>query len=242
MAEIENLSISISANAAEAIAEINKLASALGKFSGASNSAGNSAGRTADKVQDLGTVTAHEAEETGEAAAATKTFGDRLKAVGINVDAIKDRFKSLTGRVGSFFSMIKRVATYRAIRAALRMITDGFKEGIKNFYDYSKSIDGNFAKSMDNLATSAQYLKNSLGTLAAPLVEALSPALEWIIDKLVTVIVFIIFVLCLYLIVSRIVRIVSRSKKGDAGCGTCTEASCPLRNASSQTKKCSVKR
>lgn len=191
MAEIENLSISISANAADAVAEINKLASALSKFSGASNSAGNSAGRTADKVQDLGTATAQEAEETGEAAAATKTFGDRLKAAGINVDAVKSKFGKLTGGIKSFFGMITRVAKYRAIRAALRMITDGFKEGIKNFYDYSRSVNGNFAKSMDNLATSAQYLKNSLGTLAAPLVEALSPALEWIIDKLVTVINYI---------------------------------------------------
>lgn len=191
MAEIENLSISISANAAEAIAEINKLASALGKFSGASNSAGNSAGRTADKVQDLGTATAQEAEETGEAAAATKTFGDMLRAAGINVDAVKGKFGKLTGGIKSFFGMITRVAKYRAIRAALRMITDGFKEGIKNFYDYSKSVDGNFAKSMDNLATSAQYLKNSLGTLAAPLMEALSPVLEGFIDQLVTVINYI---------------------------------------------------
>ena len=108
MAEIENLSISISANAREAIAELDKLASALGKFGRASNKAAGAAGQTADEVKDMGSVTAQAGEQTGEAAVATKTFGDRLKATGINVDAVKGRFGKLTGGIKSFFGMIAR--------------------------------------------------------------------------------------------------------------------------------------
>lgn len=50
-------------------------------------------------------------------------------------------------------------------------------------------------------------------------------------------IVALIFALCLYIIVRRIARMVSRAKKGDSRCSTCTDASCPLRDAAS--KKCS---
>ena len=51
-------------------------------------------------------------------------------------------------------------------------------------------------------------------------------------------IVALIFALCLYWVVRRVVRIVSRAKKGDSACASCTEVSCPLRNASSLVKKC----
>lgn len=207
MAEIENLSISISANAAEAIAEINRLASALNKFGGASNSAGNSAGRTADKVQDLGTVTAQEAKETGEAAAATNSFSASLmKAVGVagkfarglgnvvkGAALLPVTFgKKLIGNIGdaakgvaNFFGQIKRVAMYRAIRAAIKFITEGFQEGMKNLYAWSSSVNGEFARSMNTLSTASKYAGNSIAAMAAPLINALAPAIDFVVDKLV---------------------------------------------------------
>ena len=51
-------------------------------------------------------------------------------------------------------------------------------------------------------------------------------------------IVTLIFVVCLFFVVRRTARIISRAKKGASQCDTCTEVSCPLRNASSKTKKC----
>ena len=51
------------------------------------------------------------------------------------------------------------------------------------------------------------------------------------------IIVGIVFAVCIYLIARRIMRIVSRAKKGDAKCHTCTETSCPLHEAY-ETKKC----
>ena len=51
-------------------------------------------------------------------------------------------------------------------------------------------------------------------------------------------IVIAVFAACLYFVVRRIVRIVSRVKKGNPRCETCTETSCPLREASNSKKKC----
>ena len=49
-------------------------------------------------------------------------------------------------------------------------------------------------------------------------------------------IVILIFALCICFVVLRIVRMVSRAKKGDARCLTCTEESCPLHGTASKAK------
>lgn len=54
-------------------------------------------------------------------------------------------------------------------------LTQAMKEGINNLYQYSNLMGGTFAQSMDRLATSGQYLKNSLGAMAAPIINALAP-------------------------------------------------------------------
>lgn len=93
-----------------------------------------------------------------------------------------------TTRLKGFLTRIGRIALYRAIRSAIKEITQGFKEGIDNAYEWSKINGGQLAKSMNSLATSAQYVKNSLGAMAAPLLNALAPAIDFVADKLVALI------------------------------------------------------
>lgn len=92
---------------------------------------------------------------------------------------------STTRRLNNFLSSIKRVALYRAIRTVLKEITQAFQEGTQNLYQYSKAINGEFAKSMDLLATDALYVKNSLGAMSAPIVNNLAPAIDMLTDKFV---------------------------------------------------------
>ena len=91
--------------------------------------------------------------------------------------------KSATGGLSKLLSSIKRIVFYRAIRSVLREITDGIKTGINNLYQFSKAINGTFAKSMDNISSSLLYLKNSIGVAFAPLINAVEPILTAIIDK-----------------------------------------------------------
>lgn len=98
--------------------------------------------------------------------------------------------KSLMGTVGGF----KRILGYRIIRAIIKQITQAFSEGIKNLYGWSKAVGGatingkNFAQTMDGLATSSAYFKNSIGAAIAPLISALAPAIDFVIDKVVALI------------------------------------------------------
>lgn len=88
-------------------------------------------------------------------------------------------------KVTQFLAAIKRIVMYRAIRSAIKAVTQGFKEGMTNLYYYSQMINSQFAKSLDLLATDALYVKNSLGAMAEPIVNAVAPAIDYLTDRFV---------------------------------------------------------
>lgn len=110
-----------------------------------------------------------------------------LGAVGGGIKNLWDRTLGAHSAFFKLFNSIKRVATYRLIRTAIKGITQGVKTGIDNLYQWSAAFDSlrEFANSMDRIATAALYVKNSLGAMAAPLINALAPALDYLADKFV---------------------------------------------------------
>ena len=98
---------------------------------------------------------------------------------------LASRVKESVASLGHLFSAIKRIALYRLIRSVIREITQGLKEGINNIYAYSNALGGEFAAAMDSLASSSLYLKNSLGAMAAPILQSLIPAINFAIERLV---------------------------------------------------------
>lgn len=90
--------------------------------------------------------------------------------------------RKVGGKLSGLLKSFKRVAFYRLVRFILSTITNAFKEGVSNVYQYSKEINGSFAQTMDSLSSSMLQLKNSLGTMAAVLIQWVSPFLEWLID------------------------------------------------------------
>lgn len=102
-----------------------------------------------------------------------------------SIERIGSAAKSSTSKLGQLWAAMKRIAMYRAMRTAIKMVTQAFREGIQNLYQYSSLINGTFKQSMDTLATSALYLKNSLGAMVAPIINALAPAIDMLVDKFV---------------------------------------------------------
>lgn len=105
---------------------------------------------------------------------------------------IKMGWKKLTNSISEVSKKLSRlpkafarVAMYAAFRAIIRQITEALQEGTNNLYQYSKALGGEFASSMDKIATSMQYFKNSVGAMVAPLINALAPAIEYVTDKIV---------------------------------------------------------
>ncbi len=83
----------------------------------------------------------------------------------------------------SLFTAIKRVATYRLIRAAIKFIVDALKEGAEQIAQISPS----FNKTWSSVLASMDKIKGALATIGANLLPILEPILRIVADLLVTV-------------------------------------------------------
>lgn len=106
--------------------------------------------------------------------------------VGLGWDKLKSKISGLIGPVTNLIHSFGRIAMYRALRTAIKAITQGFSEGIKHLYHWSEIVGNEFKNSMDSLTTSAHYLRDSLGAMASPLIDALAPAIEALVEKFVS--------------------------------------------------------
>lgn len=90
----------------------------------------------------------------------------------------------------NFFAGLTRIAKLRMLRGIIRSITQAFKEGTENIYHYSQALGAadasHFANTMDSLASSFLYMKNSIGAVVAPLLTSLLPTIQTIINAFVT--------------------------------------------------------
>ena len=126
-------------------------------------------------------------EKLAPAAKKATTFLDLFKARMRDSAAHASGFSKALQKLNS---SVGRIAFYRAIRSGLKAVTQAFREGISNLYQYStalNSIDAARAKNtMDGFATTALYVKNSLGASLMPVLQSLLPLVNWIADAFVT--------------------------------------------------------
>lgn len=99
--------------------------------------------------------------------------------------AVGNAISGAVGKAKSFFASIKRIAVYRAIRSALKAMTQAFQEGIGNLYQWSAAVGTSFAPAMDSIATSLLYLKNGFAAMFSPIIEYVAPLIQKLADTLV---------------------------------------------------------
>lgn len=128
---------------------------------------------------------------------------NKLEIIGNNIaklpfNFIRNGFSSVgnaisgaASRIGHFLNSLGRIFMYRSIRTILSEISNGFKEGTQNAYQFSKATGGTLSNSLDRVSTSMLYLRNSIGAAVAPLINALAPAIEFVVGKLVQLINFV---------------------------------------------------
>ena len=103
-------------------------------------------------------------------------------------DGLRNGFSRLVAPISNVVKQFNKLAKYRILRAIIKQISEGFKEGVENYYNYSSAINNGFSAAMDSAATSLQTFKNSIGAAVAPLIESLIPVLQQVVSWVVTAI------------------------------------------------------
>lgn len=161
-----------------------------GIFGSAKSAISSSAKSVAQHVQEQKGLNIHLGKTktllngVGTGAKQTAAFMGRLASAPIKkllspLSAVQDRLKHIK------YALLT-VVTYGSIYRIISLFKTGLTDGLDNLYQYSLITGNQFAASMDRAATSLLYLKNSIGAAAAPLVNALAPALDFVVDKVVT--------------------------------------------------------
>lgn len=161
-----------------------------GIFGSAKSAISSSAKSVAQHVQEQKGLNIHLGKTktllngVGTGAKQTAAFMGRLASAPIKkllspLSAVQDKLKHIK------YALLT-VVTYGSIYRIISLFKTGLTDGLDNLYQYSLITGNQFAASMDRAATSLLYLKNSIGAAAAPLVNALAPALDFVVDKVVT--------------------------------------------------------
>lgn len=193
MATLESLEIEIAHSASGAATEIGKVATAVSKLASAltratagfkllkaemgegmisitDNSTSNRTTQIADTITNV-------KQAASGARAATESAAKGIRAMSKEAD------KSRTP-LENFISSLKRIAMYRLLRTIIRAITQAFKEGLENAYNFSKGIaseGSRFAAAMDSMKLAGATMKNQLGSAFIGLLAAIAPIINTII-------------------------------------------------------------
>ena len=138
------------------------------KIRGSSNEASASVQHLIDKVNEL--------RSSMSGLKSVQTTANALKNVG-------NAAKKAATPLSNFASSLKRIAFYRILRGILKSITQAFKEGLKNAYEFSKATgdQAGLAAALDQLATKSLTMKNQLGAAFGQLLTAVTPIIVQII-------------------------------------------------------------
>ena len=112
-----------------------------------------------------------------------------------------EKFKTVMGELGRFgsqvfhnilpkgisnvISQLGRLMKMRILRTIVKSILAGITEGLQNVYQWAKIMGDGFAATMDGMASSVLYLKNSIGAAFAQILSLVAPHINSLIDIIV---------------------------------------------------------
>ena len=189
---IERINIDIQVTSESAEQRIKRLEEALARLQ---NEASGAAVEASGSMEEVGSSATSASSRVSLLTRMMHSLGSSLKSAtkhGLKslfstaiapARSIVGMVNSVKSSIGSIISSFKRIAMYRLFRSAIRLLTQGFKEGTENLYHFSEYAGTQFHSSMDSMATSALYMKNALATIAEPILNHVAPAVELLADR-----------------------------------------------------------
>lgn len=170
----ENVGTAVTANTepiSETAQAVDEAAQAMESYSYSSQSAAYSSEEYAQAMEQINASMPKESKLSNLKTALSGMFATIRSGV--------PSVHSMGGAFSKLQSAIGRIAFYRAIRSAIKAVTSAYKEGITNLYYYSQALNNMDAShasgTMNEFATTALYVKNSLGASLMPVLQSLLP-------------------------------------------------------------------
>lgn len=136
-----------------------------------------------DVEKTVDTITNSEKKATKEGSKLLKTLNDIKKTT---LGGLKNQFEGLLKPIKKLTSTFLRIGFYRLVRSLIKGITSSIKSGIDNLAMYSATINSSDSAranhTLSQLATSFNYLKNSIAAAVMPLIQQFTPAIVKVIN------------------------------------------------------------
>jgi len=121
-------------------------------------------------------------KQTASQALQIKAYADQIEKLKNETNtSAKSVAKNVSGigkSASNLFSSITRIFKTMLIRQAIRALLKGAKEGLDNYYQYSKKINNAFAASMDKTYKGWGQMKNQIGAALGSALNAVLPILN----------------------------------------------------------------
>lgn len=139
-------------------------------------------GKQAEGIKSATKGAADGIKEVSDKAEEAKSSTDRFSAgLAYASSVLKNMRHILPGVVNQLTRMLKM----RILRTIVKNFLAGVTEGLQNVYNWASLVGNSFKATMDGMASSALYLKNSIGAAFASLVSLVAPHINNLIDVLV---------------------------------------------------------
>lgn len=111
---------------------------------------------------------------------ASKSIFNMLTAMPAMVSTAKNVFGGLSSFISSFGGRLLNILNYQVLRQIVRKVIKEFMQGIEDLEIYSSR----FGNTMQSLKDSFKNLGNSIVTAVAPIIQAMAPAINWLIGQI----------------------------------------------------------
>lgn len=134
-------------------------------------------GRKLEEIEDKG-------KKTGSSITNSfRKFGNFIGNLGKKITGVFNKGKKSGSDFAKSFLRIGNMLKSRILRSIVTSIVNGVKNGFQNLAQYSNS----FNKSISGLKSSFTQLGNTIMTAVAPVIQALIPLFQIVIDKIIEV-------------------------------------------------------
>lgn len=143
---------------------------------------GNAFTETAAKGEDYERATQSLKGSMSSTASESRSFKDTIRSTNNEMKQTPATAAKSSSAFGNLGKSLMRIAKLRFLRGIIRSITQAFSEGLGNIYQYSTAIGNvdasHISGTMNEIASTFLYVKNSIGSVVAPLLTSLLPAIQ----------------------------------------------------------------